>query len=566
MNKNMRNKIIKISLVVIAVLIALTAWYWSQNTHSKEVLKLEILGPSSIEAGEDVNYIVKYKNNGNVRLENARLIFEYPENSIISEELRENEDDNIIIRSSQKVELILADIQPGEERSANFKGTVYGEENSTAISVAELEYTPRNLTASYKSETTHTTIISGVPFTFEVNLPTRVESGKEFTFDINYFSRIDRPLSDLRIKVSYPQGFEFKESRPKPSFESNEWEVGVLNKGQGGRIEVTGTIKGDVDQAKIIKAELGFWQDGRFIPLKSSSRGMQLAAPMIFITYQINGKSDYVASPGDYLYYEVFFKNTGEDFLENLFLTVKLNESVVDFNNVQAGSGNFQKSAGMILWDSTSVSQLKFLPTMEEGRVDFWVKLRDDIKSANPEVRVELSLGEVKERITTKIGSKVVLSQKGYFEKGPFDNYGPQPPKVGSSTSYTVHWQIQNYHNNLSDAKIRATLAPGVRLSGEFYPKESNISFDPISREVVWDIGSIPSAISSEEESLVEAFFQIIFDPQSSQIESVVEIVSDAKFSAKDEWTNSTISSEYRSIDTTLPDDPSVTEEKGIVE
>lgn len=562
----MRNKIIKISLVVIAILIALTAWYWSQNTHSKDVLKLEILGPSSIEAGEDVDYIVKYKNNGNVRLENARLIFEYPENSIISEELRNNEDDKIIIRSSRKVELILEDIQPGEERSASFSGTVYGEENATAVATAELQYTPRNLTASYKSETTHTVMISGVPFTFEINLPPRVESGKEFTFDINYFSRIDRPLSDLRIKADYPQGFEFKESRPKPSFENNEWEVGVLNKGQGGRIEVTGTIKGDVDQAKIMKAELGFWQDDRFIPLKSSSRGLQLTAPMVFITHQINGKDDYVASPGDYLYYEILFKNTGEDFLENLFLTVKLNENIIDFDGVQPGSGNFQKSAGMILWDSTNIPQLRFLPTMEEGRVDFWVKLREDIKNANPEVRIEVSLGEVKERITTKISSKVALSQEGYFEKGPFDNYGPQPPKVGSSTSYTVRWKVQNQHNNLTNAKVKTTLAPGVRLSGELYPSDASISFDPVSREVVWDIGNIPSAVSDPDKSSVEAFFQIIFDPQKSQIESVVDIVSDAVFSAKDEWTNSIISTKYRSIDTTLPDDPSVTEEMGIVE
>ena len=48
-------------------------WYWQGNPFSKEILKLEILGPDSASASNEITYTVKYKNNGDVRLEEPRL-------------------------------------------------------------------------------------------------------------------------------------------------------------------------------------------------------------------------------------------------------------------------------------------------------------------------------------------------------------------------------------------------------------------------------------------------------------------------------------------------------------
>ncbi len=554
----MDNRIIKIALLVVALLAVAGTWFWFRNTYSKEVLKLEILGPSETEAGSEVTYTVRYKNNGNIRLEDPKLIFDYPDNSIISSYWLETDDNRITVRGDKKIEIALNDIQPGEERSEDFDAVIFGIDSATIRATATLEYKPRNLNVRYESETSHTLKISGVPLTFEIHLPSRVEPGTEFSFDVNYFSRMDYPLTDLMVQIDYPSEFRFINSRPRPSFENSEWEIGVLNKGQGGRIEVSGILQDSSLRAKTFEATLGFWQNGRFIPLKRSVRGVELAAPPIFITHRVNEKSNYSANQGEYLYYQISFLNMGDDLLENLFLTVKLDESVIDFNNVQSGSGNFQRNAGMIIWDSNEVSGLRFLPTMEEGRVDFWVRVKDKIEGTNPVIRADVSLNNVNERIITKINSETSLVQRGYFEEGPFDNYGPQPPSVGSSTSYTIRWQVNNRHNNLEDAKVRATLAPGTRLSGDISPEEAGISFDSVSREIIWDIGNISSGVGTE------VFFQIVFDPQDDQIGDELDIISEARFSARDTWTNAIISATYRAISTTLPDDPSV--DYGIVQ
>ena len=56
-----------IFIIVLAVVVGIIGFYYYQrNVYSKEVLKLEILGPEETELLQEIEYVVKYKNNGNV--------------------------------------------------------------------------------------------------------------------------------------------------------------------------------------------------------------------------------------------------------------------------------------------------------------------------------------------------------------------------------------------------------------------------------------------------------------------------------------------------------------------
>ena len=78
-------KPIVILLVIMGIVGILGFLNWQRGSYSKDVLKLEILGPGEANLGEEVEYVVKYKNNGNFRLENPELIFETPSYSILSQ-------------------------------------------------------------------------------------------------------------------------------------------------------------------------------------------------------------------------------------------------------------------------------------------------------------------------------------------------------------------------------------------------------------------------------------------------------------------------------------------------
>src|SRR3990167_6595746 len=137
----MQNKII-ISIIVLAVLAGgLGFWYYQRNVYSKDVLKLEILGPDEANASEEIEYAVKYKNNGNIRLEEPRLVFEYPEYSIIED------------GRAMRQELILDDIYPGQSDTIYFKGRLLGKPGDIKKAKVWLSYRPKNLKARYESET-----------------------------------------------------------------------------------------------------------------------------------------------------------------------------------------------------------------------------------------------------------------------------------------------------------------------------------------------------------------------------------------------------------------------------
>jgi len=562
----MKGKLIKVIIILTIILGVAGFWYYQRNIYSKEILRVEILGPEEVEMAQEIEYIVKYKNNGNIRLEEPKLIFEYPKNSIVvGEEIRsENQEALPQEEVSPRQEKELEDIYPGQERTFHFKARLLGRENEAKIAKAWLSYKPKNLKTRYESATTFTTLIKSVPLTFEFDFPSKVEPGRKTLFRLNYFSNIDYPISNLRVRIEYPAGFEFFESQPK-SLGKTEWEIPLLNKAGGGRIEVSGILRGEVQESKIFRANLGIWQEGEFVLLKETTKGIEITRPSIFLSYQINNSPQYSACPGDYLYYEVFFKNTGEEALENLFLVVQLEGGVLDFDTLQAGAGQFQKDSNSIIWDHITVPQLRLLSSMEEGKVGFWVRVKDDFSLKNPQIKTKISLSEAKEEFITKINTKLVISQRGYFNEGAFKNYGPLPPRVGSTTTYIIFWQAKNFYNNVKNLKVKANLPLQVRLTGEISSKEAKFSFDSASREIVWEIGELTAGKGISGPG-PEISFQVALTPDSAQRREIPELISQVRIIGEDIWTGEKVEATADPVNASLPDDPTITEEMGQVQ
>lgn len=166
----MSKKIIIFLIILIAGTALAIFWNWQRNAYSKEVLKLEILGPTEANLGEEVEYVVKYKNNGNFRLEEPKLIFTPPETAVVDEKI-------FGIQTLEKDQLGEA-IYPGEEKNFSFKMRLLGKEGELKTVNASLSYKPKNLKARYESSTSFTTTILSIPVTFEFDLPTKIESGK----------------------------------------------------------------------------------------------------------------------------------------------------------------------------------------------------------------------------------------------------------------------------------------------------------------------------------------------------------------------------------------------------
>jgi len=532
-----------LQLVILAAVLLFAIggfWLWQKNSTSKQDLKLEILAPDKAVMGQEVTYAVKWKNNGNVALENAIVIFEYPENSLPSQ--------GTLLRATKQLD----DIYPGQEDSLAFKARLFGAEGDIKGAKAMLSYKPRNLNARYESETSSTTIISLVPLSFDLDVPSRIESNQQFTFALNYFSNSDYPLSDLKITIEYPQGFEFAQSIPV-SLGDNEWRVPLLNKTQGGRISVKGTLQGELQELKTIRATIGTWKDGKFTLLKEAVKGVEITKPEIRISQLINGQDVTSVSPGDSLHYEIFFRNVSERDLGNLFLIVGLEGKSFDISTLRTENGKFQKGDNSIVFEAKDVPKLRILGQGEEGKVEFWVSLQN-AQGKNLVVRDKVLLSEARAEFEVKVNSNLAIDQTAYFQDEVFGNSGSLRPTVGNKTTYTIIWKAQNSSNEVKNIKVKATLPQGVELTGRLFPENASLTFDSQSREIVWSAGDLGSVA-----------FQVAFTPSSSQQGTTPQILGQALITGDDAWTLQSLSSSDNPLDTTLPDDPAA-QGKGIVQ
>lgn len=544
-------KITLFLLIVFLGVAAAGAWYWRTNIYSKEVLKLEILGPSSAQAGDEVEYVVKFKNNGKARLENAELIFEYPANGVPSMVITATTTSNKAGQFASRLTQPIDDIYPGEERTISFKGRLFGKENDKLEAKAWLSYQPKNLKAKYESKTSFVSQIQFVPLTFEFDLPAKAEPGSDLEFSLNYFSNMQTSLDSLRVRVVYPNGFTFLTAKPK-GLDQTEWKAASLSPADGGRITIKGNIEGQEGEKKLFQAQLGIVKDGNFVVLKETSQGVEITQPSLRLSQMINGSQSYVANIGDMLHYEIFFQNIGARPIEKKFLMLNLEGDFLDLDTLKTTNGEVGRGDNSIIWDWKNVSDLRYMDPGEEGKVEFWIKVKDgsagrEIK--NPVLVEKVSVGGSQKTFETKVNSVVGVTQKAYFQNDPFQSTGLS----GSvANTYGILWEMEDSWNDLTNVKIKATLPENVRPTGRTNPVDAKFTYDSTSREVVWSIGDVaPYAnqhlTTSSPNSL---WFQVEADSNSATSSYSNILVNEVGVFAQDGFTGVNVIEKNRALTT----------------
>lgn len=541
----MRKKIIFI--VVLGLIIAGVAgfWFYRESMFSKEILRVDILGPETAKVGEELEYSVKYKNNGNFALENPSLIFDLPENSFTED-------------GRTRIIQDLKDIYPGDEEIIKIKARLFGKEGDLKTAEAAVAYTPKNLTVRYESDTSFTTKIGEVPVTLDFDLPSKVEKGKDLQYSINYFSNIDFLIDNLGLKLMPMDGFENMSSDPA-SLDGLEWRLDPLDKAEGGRVNIEGRVTADTGRTLSFSAQLGIWQDGNFVPIKEVEKEVQVIQPLLFISQQVNGSGSYVASPGETLRYQIFFRNIGASPFENLFMVVKLDGQALDISTVETQGG--QVSGNMIVWDHTRSPQLRHLDEQEQGEIVFYVKVKDDWAPSGSEesdtiITNEVNISQITQKFEIKVNYGLVISQRAYYKISDIENSGPIPPKAGEATTYAITWEIKNYFNDAKNVKVKATLPGNVNLTGKISPsgESSNFLFDSVSREIVWSVGDVLAGEGARGGGRTISF-QISLLPSGSQRGSTASLIGQVQISGENQFTDTIITAKDSGINTSLPDD-----------
>ncbi|PIS05146.1 MAG: hypothetical protein COT81_02725 [Candidatus Buchananbacteria bacterium CG10_big_fil_rev_8_21_14_0_10_42_9] len=146
--------------------------------------------------------------------------------------------------------------------------------------------------------------------------PEEITSGDEVTFTLRYSNLEKVSLNNVELVLRYPGAFTFKESKPVPSNDfQNSWNIGTLAAGESGKIEIVGTLVGEIGEIINIDSSVTFEPENFGSTFKETDTfSTQITDTLLELT--IEGPQETV--PEKQITYTIKYLNNSDHDLENL--------------------------------------------------------------------------------------------------------------------------------------------------------------------------------------------------------------------------------------------------------
>jgi len=573
--KEKRKKLIKKVSIVVGALVLLAGIVWlalyvRKSAFSDQQVKISISGPEKVKSGESVSFDINYQNLNRASLNSAVLYINYSENFKPSGNLQFESEGP----SASKFNI--GDIAGKSNGKVTIQGKFFGASDALVYLEAKLEYKPSTFNSTFAAKANSSVFISSSPLAIEVSGPLNEASGSAVSYTVKYQNTGQEDFNDLKIKADFPDGFSFSNSEPLAAQGNNIWYVGNLAAGQSGQVKVNGTISGARDEQKTAKFSIGeVGSDNVFIAYGEAQSTVKIIGSPIVLNETINGKKgDVSVNAGELLSFKIGYQNTGSIGLRDVILSVEANSPILDYSRIDMPSGKseFDAEKKTILWKSSELPDLKVLAPGAQGEVSFSMQVKDVIPVSGPKDKnfsfsaiaridspdIPTPEGANKvvasNSINVKLNSKLLAGLEGFFNDADVANSGPIPLKVGQETTFTLHLKIADVSNDVTDAKVAMTLAPGVRWTNNFLPKDASMSYSDRTNELDWNVGSLAAGTGVTGDPK-EVVFQVGITPSQSQVGNFAPLISQTVFSAKDSFTGQPLELELGAKNTNLPED-----------
>ena len=568
-----QNKFLIICFILIAIVLGIISALMFYKGHKSFVLsdvKLSISAPESIASGDKVSYIIKYANNTKVVLKDAEIIFQYPDGFFPDNLISEGE--SLVIRWN------LGDIEPGFQDNMEVTGILIGQEKSVKQGSAVLRFKPRNFNSQFEKTSEVKTVVNSVPILLTLNAPKEVSCGQTIEYLLDFKNVSETIFKNLRVELEYPDGFTFEKANLEPIESNNIWQIEEIKPGEISPLKIKGVMTGEENQIKSVQVAWGQINKNKFIQYNQISFSTKISLPLLDFTQTINGSEDYKANIGDTLRYKIRYKNNSDKDIRDLTIICELSGSSLELDTLESQEGIFDGEK--IVWSSFLIPRLALLKRGAEGEVDFKIKMKNELPikdSSSKNFTIENSVRaegfisekgdkiEVADNFTNKVNSRLIISQKGYYnDDGRISNFGPIPPQVGEKTSYTIHWQLLNLANDLEKVEVQGTIPSWVNWEGKVIADDSDFHFDRDAGKIIWTVGDLP-ANTGIFLPVKEIVFQVSITPKSWQVGDFIMLASEVVATGFDTFTGEELMSTTDVLTTRLPDDLSIEDEEGRV-
>ena len=396
----------------------------------------------------------------------------------------------------------------------------------------------------------------------EIFGPKTASAGSEITYTVNYKNNSNFSLKSAKVIFEIPDNSLTEDGRNR--YEQN---VKPIEPSGQGSVEFKIRLFGKEDDLKVIKAGLSYVPENLSARYESDSTfTTKIDSVPVELSFDVPSN----LQQGSRFTYTINYLSHIDYPLENMSLKLDMVPGFVfesaiptSLDNTEWKLKTFNKDqmgkvtiTGTI---NTSVANLTFgvhLGMWQDGN---FVVIKDVTSDVVIGGVIDTTLPDNSSNTPAplpKPSSHIGISQKAYHNThGVFEDSGPIPPEVSTSTTYTVTWQITNDLNNVQNVKVEAILPQNVSLAAiDPESQISSISLDGQTRRLVWMAGNVFAGAGMSIPSPTISF-QLTLTPDQNQQGQLANIIGQAMILGQDQITGASISSISPGINTSLPDD-----------
>ncbi len=531
---------------IIAIGFSIFSYFTNNTTVSNKNIDLQVLGNAFTAGGEQLSLEVSAVNRNRVPLELADLILEYPKGKTSNDTT-----DNVRIRES------IGTIPSGATIHHPFNLVLYGEEGSIKNLSVSLEYKIPGSNSLLVKNIPYTVTLSASPIALTVDALPSTSANQPYNLNITILQNSSAIAKNMILKVDYPPGFNFSGASPSPVLGDSVFDLGDIAQGMKKQIKIQGSLNGGNQEEKVFRVYVGEQDDkdqsNVAVVYNSLLQSVTISRPFLDARLTIGGedKSVYTVSAGNVIHANIDWENSSQSQILNAQVIAVLSGPALDTNTVKVSNGFYDASSNTITWNRDTVPEFATLDPGSRGQFDIsfsTLPVSGSGQNISPDINITVNTNGIQQgtngdnqtltsidKKTIHLGSDFSVTNQIRQEDG---DTGPNIPHVGQETTYTVRWIINNTTDPAINAVARAVIPSSVTLTNTKGPTDEDISFNPITHELLWKIGTVKKLAVDKVRQI---FFQIKINPTSSQIGSPMPLVGNMTLSATDSFSGNTI-------------------------
>lgn len=518
------------------------------NTVSTRNVDVAVTGPTSVRAGDEVTLQVVITNRNAVSMDLTDLLIEFPPGT---------RSPNDVSVDLPRLREPLGSIAPGASVNRTIKAVMFGEAGVPLEVAVTAEYRVESSNAVFQSSRSYRATISQSPATITVESLREVVSGQSTELVVTVSSNATENITGLLLVATYPPGFTFESSAPKPYSGRAVWDLGDIEPSGKRTVTIRGTFTGEDGDDRVIHFTAGTKKKTGDIaiaaPLATTDTTLTVAKPFVSVLLKLNNSTAPIvtADRGRVVQVEVEWANNLPVRVQNVEIQIKLNGSILQKSSVRTGQGFFRSADSTVLFTKETDPRLAVVEPGDKGvsvfefatmpvgqgvyqspQITLLATVKANRSAEGGVVDSVVSSAEATLQVATDLTLTPVLTRVS----------GPLPPKIDTTTTYSVTWLLQNSANSIANTVVTGLVPSYVAWVGN--ASSGDVTYNDSTRTITWSVGDMNANASRS------VTYQIALTPSIPQKGSTPVIISNQRIQTFDRFIRGPVERLMDPIDT----------------